>query len=386
MSSTSIRRFTVVLRGPAGVYWPPGKSFTVTKFPSGSGPVEILLQTRRAVTPNFSKPTPRGLHVQVTGDSASLENALEHFSAAAELLTPIVCLVANAPIGILEAAIAWDSSPNTTDRDFFQQFLVDDRVMPLDPHSVPNPQLKEVLEVLPKHQKTDRLHRALSYYHQALIHWRPGAELNALAWMYMGVEALTPIALQAYLDRERIDKPELLRRWGIDLTQLDPEVRRRLIFLDDTPTYRSAKAASDGLEHGFLTFDEIRTHAEAAFLPTARYLRGAILHQIGLSTQTVDALLNAPYDSPFYLYYTKFIRATLTCPSDDLAADDQLYPIMQWKSTRKEAPSEPAADPRITYEESLHLRAAPGVKVKSGRLFVAGPTGPAVVPIPADGA
>lgn len=98
-------RYTVVLRAPSGAYWPPDKHFTIDSFPSASGRVSIVLQTRRAPTPNFTKPSPRGIHVEVTGEAASIEEALSSFSAAAELTTPIVSFVANAPIGQLEVEI-----------------------------------------------------------------------------------------------------------------------------------------------------------------------------------------------------------------------------------------------------------------------------------------
>lgn len=381
------RLYTIVLRGPSGAMWPPGRHFTVGSFPSASGKVEIVLQTRRVATPNFSKPEPRGIHVQVVGPADSLDQALANFTAFAELITPVVSLVANAPIGLLETELAYESTPGLIEREFFQQFLPDERVLPVDLHEVPNPALKAVLESLPKHPDTDRIHRAMSYYHTALGQWRPGSELAVLSYLYMGVEALTPPMLRATLRSSTMTRQELLKAWGIEPKQLDSEVRRRVIFRGDSATYGKAKGASDGLEHGFAPFTQIHADAASVVLPTAQYLRTAILGLLELPFEIAAQLFAPPYDEPFFLYYTKYLRGILISVTDDLAAPDQLYPILQWRSTRKEQPTEPAADPKVVYEDRIHLKAASGVSFKEAAVYVFGPKGKGVarVDIPRDG-
>ena len=370
-------RFTVVLRGPSGAYWPPGKHFTVASFPAASGSVSISLQTRRAVTPNFSRPTPRGIHVEITGEAHSLDESLTAFSAAAELISPIVSVVSNAPIGMLDVELAFESTPGSRERLFFQQFLLDERVLPIDLHAVPNASLKAVLQRLPKHPENERLHRAMSYYHNAISQWRPGAEIVVLAYLYMAAEALTPIVRAAFLEKAG-GRDALLALWGVDVKQLDSEARCRGVFEGNVAVYKKAKHASDGFEHAFASFTDIRADASQVLLPTAGYVRRTILRQLSLPDNALQQMLADPYDRPFYLHYTKFLRGRLVSNGDALSAPDQLYPILTWRSTRKEAPSsEPEADPRVTYDDQVHLRAAEGVQLLDATVHIVGQKGTA---------
>lgn len=250
--------------------------------------------------------------------------------------------------------------------------------MPFTLHEVPNADLKTVLELLPPHPDSERLHRAISYYHAGISLWRPGSELAVLSHMYMAVETLTPVVLRGLVS-QGTSKDALIAEWQIDRKQLDAEVRRRHIFRNDDDAYKNAKWASDGFEHGFAPFDALRQTASQALLATASYVRQAIIEQLALPQDVSAVLLAPPLDQPFFLYYSKYLRGTLVANSDNLAAPDQLYPMLSWKSTRHERPSEPGSDPGIEHREELQLRAADGVKLVDSAIYVFGPGGKAVV-------
>ena len=333
------------------------------------------MQTRRAVIPRFSRPAPRGIHIEVTGDAHSLDEALTAFSAAAEAMSPIVSVVANAPVGTLDVELAFDSSPGVSERAFFQQFLLDERVMPIDPHEVPNSSLKAVLELLPRHPDNERLHRAMAYYHTAISAWRPGSEIPVLAYLYMAAEALTPVVLATFVEQAG-SKSALQAKWGIDIKQMDSEARCRGVFEGDVAVYKKARNASDGFEHGFAKFTDIRADADQVLLPTAAYIRSAIFRQLALPAETLQQLLSPPYDRPFYLHYTKFLRGTLISDGEALAAPDQLYPILTWRSSHREVvPQKEGDDPGIAYDERIGLKVASGVRLAEATVHVVGPRG-----------
>lgn len=111
----------------------------------------------------------------------------------------------------------------------------------------------------------------MTQYALALGHWRPGHEILALAHLFIGMEALTPVALRRELSRSRLTEDELARSWGIEerragarRTRLAAEVRRRTLFRGDEETATKARKASDGLEHGFLEFARVRKLAADA--------------------------------------------------------------------------------------------------------------------------
>ena len=88
-----------------------------------------------------------------------------------------------------------------------------------------------------------------------------------------GVEALTPIALEQHLKLESITRDELLARWSIQLKDLDPEVRRRLLFQGDDECYSTAREVRNQALHGYEPTWKVREGALEARNATATYLR-----------------------------------------------------------------------------------------------------------------
>jgi hypothetical protein len=324
-------------------------------------------------TSGFSKPVARGLHIEVSGPAIDLPSAIHTFTEAAETLVPILCVVSNAPIAQIQPELAYDITPGLKERRYFQQYLVWPSRKPLVPRRVNNDHLKAALLNLPKVPRTDRVHRAMSYYHQALMAWIPGSELFGLSFLWMGIETMTPVARDKHLATTGITRDELLIEWDIEIQKLDSEVRRRLIFAEQPDAYELAKATSDGLEHGFENFTVLREKAKKAFLPTASALRRAILRHSGLEADAVKEMLGGDLSDPFPLFHAKRLFTTLKADSDTLCEPDQLYPYFDWSSTMVEVPTPPEEDPGITFREHCTLRAAKGVSISDIRIRAAVP-------------
>jgi hypothetical protein len=129
------------------------------------------------------------------------------------------------------------------------------------------------VKALAAHPERARLLRTTVQYVEALRSWSPGREITCLAHLYMGVEALTKAVVREHLRRTGGSEDQLLIDWQVDRKRLDSEIRRRLIFQGDEHCFSKARAVSDGFEHGFTDFSEMRKLTFSA----ARNGPGAIL-------------------------------------------------------------------------------------------------------------
>lgn len=124
--------------------------------------------------------------MDIRGPAPSVDAAIDPFVQAANFFCPIISLSCNAPIEDLQPELAFDVTPGVKHRPYFQQFLLDERIMPIRRRRVPVDLTFALAAAMAKHPRSDRLHRAAVHYYQALQFWRPGYETFALAHLYMG--------------------------------------------------------------------------------------------------------------------------------------------------------------------------------------------------------
>ena len=223
--------------------------------------------------------------------------------------------------------------------------------------------------------------RAVGQYALALGHWVFGAETLALAHLYMGIDALTPLAVAREAEKLGIEVDELAKPYGITekrtavrKTLIAAHVRRTILFQGDAETHRRAKDASDGFEHGYRDFAEIRTDARAARDMTARYLREAVLDLGGVRNDVRDQLLSKPFDQPIRGFLDRYLWGRLVDDSDDLAPADREYPIIEWSSRLKEFKiSDDGRRFTVTPEETFVGRFADGVRFEQSGFEIWGP-------------
>jgi hypothetical protein len=309
---------------------------TVRDFPTTVGPADLTFRTRYSEE-GHEAAVPRELWVDIRGHATcGLDEAINAYVSAAHALLGFVAVSANAAIQDPDVKLAFD---NTADRDrrlFFQQFVPEFRGAPLPGRRVDSEATVILMKSFDGHAEFDRLIRAVEQYRLALLEWRPGREILALAHLWMGMEALTKVALRRELAREGVTQAqELADAWGIDLRALDGEVRRRVLFRGDASTAKKAKEASDGFEHGFLPYAVIRPLAQEARDLTATYLREAIFDLSDVPEMTARTLLGPEFASPIHPWVVRYMRGEFIGETDDLAAPDQEYPIFTWSSKLK---------------------------------------------------
>lgn len=124
----------------------------------------------------------------------------------------------------------------------------------------------------------------------------------AIAHLYMGVEAITRAVIRHECSKRGAEEEELGIALGLDPSDaksgnaLEAATRRRLIFKDDDATYKDGRRMSDGLEHGFASWEDIWSLPIEELLPkVARYLRDAILSVLGLPPEVYTKLTSQPF-------------------------------------------------------------------------------------------
>ena len=107
-------------------------------------------------------------------------------------------------------------------------------------------------------------------------------------------------------------------------------MREHLIFKGDSETYKIAKDASDGLEHGFMELNTIAAHALKSADKTFHYVRRAIVELLDLSPEIADELMIIkPKDVQSR---KKIVRGRLIGLVENPAGEDELYPSLQWST------------------------------------------------------
>lgn len=350
--------YTVVLRcTESQLRLPPGKGLLISPIVSEYGNYELRIQTRIDEESKFQSPIPRELWIEITGPAPSVEIAVNLSIATADQFVRQVAFGANAWQGLLTVHLGFESTPGRRDRAFFQNWVVDERGLPRPARTFDPDLLIRLLVALGEVPTGERprITRAITQYSDALQYWKPGGELYALAHLYMGVEAITAAAISAEVRKRglpnkraleqialRTSRPPLrlrIARWiypraggQTQSALLDIWARREIIFRGDDETYRVAKRASDGLEHGFESHDAVHRLAVQCVEKCAHYLRRTILEILPMRAEDRDALLNKPYAVPANTgSFERQLLATITCESDEIYPTGQMYPVVRWE-------------------------------------------------------
>ncbi len=273
---------------------------------------------------------------------------------------PSIAFSTNASAGELEVELAYDDTPGLARREFFQRFLPGGG--DLTPgRNVPVAATDSLIRTVLAHSDSGRLTRGIAQYHQALTHWLPGRETLAVEHLWLGVEAITKAAVRFLCEENEVDESGLARLWGIQ-GGLEPEVRLRFVFQNDTGCYTKAKKASDGFEHGFMTFPEIYSRAVEVRDQTASYLRSAILRISCLEEGVRLLLLSEPYDKPLPSWeHSRELRGHLIGSADTLAAEGEGYPTLKWTSRIKALSLNESGDYLMTMFEEAKPRLGRGI-------------------------
>jgi hypothetical protein len=295
----------VVARAASAARFPKADfSVTVSNWPETSGPLEMTFRTEYSIQGDDVR-VPHDLWIDVVGEVSSLDDALGILPDAAGVLTVMISISANAAIGPIAVHSAYDDSPGLSERDFFSFSLPEPQRLPYPGRGVNLEATTALIGAVVHHPEGPRLHRAFTHYCQALLHGTPGWELMAVAHLYMAVDTLTKIVVAEERHKSgAASNRDLAQDWGIDVSQLDAEVRRRIIFQGNASVQDELNAISDAFEHGYRPIPELRSRAASVVNDAARLVRAGILK-----------------------------ACKLRGGGSDLAAPGERHPVIEWESS-----------------------------------------------------
>lgn len=296
----------VIMSARADALWrDTDPALVISDFPTSVGPVTISYRTA-FFDEGFESTVPREMWIEAAGgeSTTTFVEVITAYTNAAASFIPVIAFCTNAYVGDAEPKIAFDNAPDKVTRDYFQSFVPERRpAIPLPGRRVPSEAVVAVLEAVQASPSADRLRRAMGQYALALSHWLRGQETLALAFLYIGMETLVPVALERECARLGLTVDELMRSWAITdnrvavrRNKLNGEIRQRVLFRGDSDLAAQAKRASDGFEHGFLDFGAVRSLAEQARDETGRLLRRAILECADVRAEHIIATLRRPVE------------------------------------------------------------------------------------------
>ena len=321
------------LRGPSAANFSEDAGIHVTEENPVVGPVRVNLRTRW-ISVGVQSKMPGHIWLEVSGSASSLDEAAEQFSRSAVVFLPVVAIAANASVDDPEMELAFETTATASERDFLQCHIPDEQGAPRRGRRIDPIATVALLEAIQRSVHRERVLRAVNQYRLSLQSWRFGYESIAVAHLWMAAEALTKAVLRAEIQRRGLtSEADLASALGVDIKVLDSTIRRQIIFAGDTECYENGKGASDGLEHGFLGFDEIRTRAASIRLRMARLVRNAVFDVLDVPAATATLLGSAPFDEPLGNWsMVRSIRGSLVGTGEQLAATGRPYPILAYGS------------------------------------------------------
>jgi hypothetical protein len=372
-----LKTYIVVGRCRASAFIDENESLGFNYKYGSNAPADITFQSR-FLDKKFEVKVPEEFWIEATGTNVNLISAAEVLANGAKDIANIIALSVNASIGPIEVELAYDGTPGSREREYFQSFVPDKTLNHVPGRKVNCDITTALVGAIGQHPDKDKIMRAVSQYSIALDYWSMGSELPCVSHLFMGMEALKGVTLKHHIAQTGVTKEQLAKQWGYNVggketinQYLDHEVRKRILFQNDADTHRKAKKASDGLEHGLTNFGALRPFAREVIVLTAKYLRTAILDLAGLDQDRKETILAKPYDTPRGpSKIVKYIWGKLSADTDHLAAHGQMYPIMYWKSSLTRVFKNDAGGYSFSPTETFTLNVAPGVRFTPDRYEV----------------
>lgn len=366
------RQMTVVLRGPSAVIFggedfEPSVGLRIQRWESTVGPVTIAYRTRMITGPDGSK-VPGHLWIEIVGEAPSLKECIASFANASLELLPALSLSANASIGHPEVEVAFESGPGLAEREYFQHYVPPERQVPHGGRRIDMACAIALMSAIQHSPRQERLARSINQYALALSNWRLGFETLTVAHLWMALEALTPVAIDREVVRRGLSsKGELASAMGLTPRELDAVARRDWLLAGDADCYKEAKAASDGFEHGYGSFPDMRQAAIKHRRRIAALVREAIFDLAELDDASAAILKAPPFDQPLgHWPLATYLWGKLVGTASDLARPESAYPFVGLKP--QVAASALGSLPNLQYQFTPEL--GPGITFSPNRVEV----------------
>lgn len=360
------RRFTVVLRASSPLVFPEGEGFRVNNVQTPYG-LATVSYTSRWIQASEAVRVPGQLWIEVLGFAPDIGRAIPALANAGLSALSAISLAGNVAIEHPAIELAFENGDDgTTEREYFQAFVRPEGGEFREARLANHAAIGAVYDKLNASSEVERLQRAANQYRLALDHWRAGAESLVLAHLWMAIEALTKVQVRRLRNEGGFQSDEeLATALRVPLKELDATARRLHLLRGDEECYSKAKKASDGLEHGFLAFDEIRAHAEEVYERLAQYVRAALFVFCDLDESAKSIVFADPYDKPLGTWpLVKLVRGKLMGKGASLAPPNQAYPFIKWRSSVSSCTADAHGKMNFQFTESFTPQLGEGISLQ----------------------
>lgn len=290
-----MREYWVILRSVSAAHLQENGTILIKAASASTIPVrEVVLHSE------YTAGGPRFLRCDIRGMADSVDDAIVMYGNLAGEHLNLLSFLANAAVGQPNVAVIYEVTPGADKRAYRQRILAQTPVHPVMFRTIPTRWFGVVQEAINAHPKSERLRRSISYYAEALRSWHPHDMIRPGEFLFQAVEALSPVIVAAEMATLGTKtKQDLAQYYGFSpkdesdrshLYDLEGKLRCLRIFGEREDIYQGLRKLSDGFEHAYLPFDEIRSLSKQVSQMASEAIRRTILVQAGVSSDVLVEL------------------------------------------------------------------------------------------------
>jgi hypothetical protein len=200
-----MRKFKVVGRARSSVIF-DGEEGVPAVIDFNGHHLHFLIGTHVENANSHGKRVPRGIFVEISGESEHLSGAAELFINHAELLVGILAVGANAFVDNLECELAFEVTEGVTEREFLQ-ILIPPRTQIFPARKIKGTLASGFTKAILRRNEP-RLRRAIAHYREMLAHWHLEERLRCVTHAFVIAEALGPLARQRQMEEKGISEEQ----------------------------------------------------------------------------------------------------------------------------------------------------------------------------------
>lgn len=293
---------------------------------------------------------PRRLVVEAVIEHIDFDTAVTTTGDIVRGMLNALCVAANAWIQDAAIRYAVERTSDSSLSRFYQQIPDKEGVLPRETRGIdvmPSFGFVRAMYDRPEEDPARQLLvRAAQQYSLMLQKWHPDTKALALMHAAIGAETLFELALQRMLGENAATREELAdtiqetvfakevprnRRKALKLSRLKNYVIANAIYHGDTECFEATTKASNGYEHGYGDYSEIKRIAEEHRDRAAAHLRRAIIDLSGADDADKAYLLSDRFQNPVESWPAITITGLLSdaLPFSDRPPIDNLEPSLR---------------------------------------------------------
>jgi len=294
----SRKAYAFILRSRSACHLPVGKGVQITTTEVSTGPIK-----RIAYLSEYKDCNPTYLRAYVESYSDSLENAVSNAGTIVGDSLQHLALATNSMVCWPEFHVGCEMSAIGKRGQYLEEASAPAPSPPVGYRLIAPDVHIPVLDALRSHKHAQVLCQISSLFAASLEHLDHRNNLFSAELAYIAAEHLARLILDRIKGEEGIPKKQIALRMGLEPSRssgnkLLDEIAISQIYNNNRELYEKHKLMSEGFEHGFGLFSEIRSSSDEIVNEVLILIRHATLKQLDLSQEIMKSLLSKEYKHP----------------------------------------------------------------------------------------